>query len=261
MKQSLVIYSCMIGGYDQYPYVPVDENIKFVMFTDAAPSEWPADSNWEFVKVENPEGLPPSMLNRYYKFHPHLLFPDYLFSIYIDANISIFKKHFIKWRHHQLARSDCKMAIPAHPLRDCVYEESKAILALGKDVEERLSYSLSALSNDNYPKHNGLFENNLIWRRHHDSGVNAVMAGVWQDLCDENKSNRDQLTLVYRSWEQGVNIEPFWQDGRCCRDSNSIQFVRHGIRFNPGNKVKIKANVADLFYRARRFLTQSQGKS
>src|SRR5215469_9328735 len=82
----LVLYTAITANYDALrPIGHVSEAVKYVCLNDGA-SE--VASGWTLAPIPRAE-LDPASRSRWAKFHPHLLFPDYEASIYIDGNFEI----------------------------------------------------------------------------------------------------------------------------------------------------------------------------
>ena len=89
--EKIVVYTALYGNYDRL-WEPLfhPDNIDYAILTD---QPVPENSSWH--RCENGQLLPPEirkdpvLCNRWCKMHPHLLFPEYACSIYVDANIRI----------------------------------------------------------------------------------------------------------------------------------------------------------------------------
>lgn len=241
-----VIYSCVTNAYDHINPVAKFANVPCIMFSDSQPET--NLSNWTLKKISPDPSIPAPLVNRYHKFHPHLLFPQYRYSLYIDANIVLVSANFIMFRHAQLSRNLAKISIPKHPLRNCVYEEGAGIIKFNRDSADKVQKSYEALELINLPRNIGFFENNLIWREHNDVTVTKVMECVWEDLIAHETSSRDQLSLVPRAWQNNLRIDPFWSNGRCCRNTNSVHYVKHGAKYQPSKLQTLKGFIADFYY-------------
>lgn len=199
----VVVYSCITGDYDK----PIKlHNIKYdydyIMFVDK-PERYDQKSHvWEFRRLEI-NGLDGARASRYPKLNPHKLLPEYRESIWIDANIDIVSDT-LYGDVERTRKSGAVIAIGAHPKRNCVYEEFQRCLAGDIDSRKIIRRQLSTIEADGYPKENGLFENNVIYRRHHDAAVMQFDADCWNMIV--NGSKRDQLALVYCAWKNGLTI-------------------------------------------------------
>jgi hypothetical protein len=192
-----VIYTCITDGYDMLiNHTYVDDNWDYVCFTDDLSISSVGNSSWHirplhFAKCDNIRN------QRWHKIHPHILFPEYQSSVWLDGNVNILDRHIFTdfdkaINEHRLA------SIAPHPERNCVYDEFIACVELGKDDERILNKQLSLIKKFGYPKRNGLFETNVIYRDHHNYRISEVMKDWWWWI--ENYSRRDQLSLPYVLW-------------------------------------------------------------
>ena len=85
-----VIYSCMSGGYDEivtdfYPKPDYD----YVLFTDSKDLLKKKHYLWWEIRPLAFNKSDSVRNARWHKTHPHLLFPNYAYSVWIDSNIQI----------------------------------------------------------------------------------------------------------------------------------------------------------------------------
>lgn len=194
-----VIYTVIVGGYDDVRSLPSFPGWDFVLLTDRKPSFWKRllrRSRWQVRIFENP-GLDLTRYSRLPKLKPHLFFPDHDYSVYIDGNA-----RFERDPTELLEKLDWPdFAVSEHPFRSNLYDEFSECSRMGYDApdvfeRQEAAYRTAGLS-DPAP----LYENNLILRRHNDSMVKKVGDFWFQELCDESK--RDQLSLPYACWCKG----------------------------------------------------------
>ncbi|WP_211006134.1 glycosyltransferase domain-containing protein [Pectobacterium versatile] len=191
-KKKLVVYTALFGDYDSLNE-PADnyDGCDFICFTDQKNLK---SDIWEIKNIES-NNIPANILNRYYKFKPHLFFSDYNSSLYIDSNIAIIKNPYdLKIKY--LSNSD--FLAPKHFLRDCIYEEAKECIILKKYNTEEIILQLRKYKLAGMPQKFGLAENNIILRNHNKSAVINLMELWWQEI--QNMTKRDQLSLAYVLW-------------------------------------------------------------
>ncbi|MGJ4803775.1 glycosyltransferase [Luteimonas sp. SDU82] len=198
-----VVYTCVTGGYDNLmqPYHVTDE-WDYVCFTDDP--ELLAKGRegvWE-VRALTAADYGAGQANRWHKMHPHLLFPKYRESIYLDGNISIISSYLAD----EIQARNVPFLLPRHFARDCVYKEIEALLAsprFSAEDKARFSACREFLESEGLPAGLGLTENNVVYRRHHDPLVVNLMADWWDAYL--RISPRDQTTLAYVLWKNGVD--------------------------------------------------------
>jgi len=189
IKNKAVLYTCLTGNYDQlnnHSYINPDWD--YVCFTDHTAIKNKNNSCWEikplfFDKMDDVRN------NRWHKLHPHLLFPEHERSVYVDTNINFLSDKIFEDINSAINESK-KISLGLHPGRNCVYDEIGACLKFEKDDQEIY----------------GLFENNIIYREHHDTEVIKIMSDWWWWV--ENYSRRDQLSLMYVLWKNNFQVLP-----------------------------------------------------
>ena len=195
-----VIYTVIFGGYDRLhdPRIRI-ESYDLVCFTDDRKLK---SDSWDVRYVNSIYG-DPVLDNRYYKMKPHLLFPQYEKSVYIDGNIKINKD---PTQFFESLRDDILVAIPPHPYRDCAYDEVNTCLESNHIAKEEAAYWIGRYQEAGFPKGQGLYENNILFRRHNELYVIELMESWWNSFTKYGK--RDQLSLSMSAWQKNIKIEP-----------------------------------------------------
>lgn len=191
------IYTAVFGDYD---YVPRPRglqqgNPEYFCFTDNKES---VPEGWNTVEVK-PPAANTGMANRHLKLFPHLYLPNFDTSLYIDANVAL-RADPRPLIERYLDASP--LAIPRHPIRDCVYEEARACVEAGKAAAGEVENLLNVYNSVGLPRNLGLSENFFIARRHHDPRVIELAESLWRAL--EEGPTRDQLHLPYLLWKHSV---------------------------------------------------------
>ena len=231
-----VVYTCITGGYDDlYDHSYINHDWDYVCFTDNTNIARSGSSSWQirqlvFNKLDNIRN------NRWHKIHPHILFPEYQQSIYVDGNINILNNYLFDDVAKVLDKSH-KMSVALHPDRSCIYDEFDVCVDIGKDIKELMENQIELIRKDGFPEQQGLFESNIIYRLHHDEKVIAVMEDWWWWI--EHYSRRDQLSLTYVLWKHGMSIEPLSEI--TYRNSNKIEFRYGKKHITEEERIKHKA--------------------
>lgn len=226
-KPTKVIYTCFTGvDYDsinvneflnpEYEYVCFTDNQKQISRRNVGP--------WQirplaFTKLDNHKN------NRYHKFFPNELFPQYNESIYVDTNI-VFKTSKLFDAAQALSKTDIFLAIPPHRSRKCLYDELDMCIKLNKDKKEVLESHRDFLEQEGFPHNLGLTENNVIYRKHNDQRSIKIMKEWWNML--ENHSKRDQLSLFYVLWKNGLNMT-YLLDKAIKSDKKNFHINHHNV--------------------------------
>lgn len=198
----LVIYTVSTGKYDNIKEpIYIDDNIDYYIFTEQNISDnsvWKKKEIPEFIKK-----MPALDQARYIKTHPHEFFTEYDYSMFIDGNIRITCD--IKPLFYTLIASKKIMAIHKHQVRNCIYDEAKAIYAAGKANKKNLKEQMSQYKKDGFPPDFGLFETNIVIREHNSLECKKIMNDWWKEM--DKWTKRDQLSFTYSLWKNGKLAE------------------------------------------------------
>lgn len=216
-----VIYSAMVGGYDDILQPIVDERFDYVLFSDCIPEG--KNGVWQIRPIDytNPDKIKTC---RYIKTHPESLLPEYEASLWLDANISIVGEAIYD-RFIELVEKDVLIASVKHLAYDCVYDEMFSVLDFRYESEDVVVRWGHELRKRNFPRHNGMFETGLLFRRHSSMIVKELDERWWEYI--ENYSKRDQLSFTVALSEVNVSCACFLPEGKTVRDVAGLKFVKH----------------------------------
>lgn len=230
-----VIYTAIFGGYNKLIEQPRFKNVDYICFTDR-----PLQSkSWKVIKVtEPPFNDDNTRNNRYYKILPHLQFPDYDYSIYIDGNFISQKNCSILIEKY--LTNDITMACFDHNQtimdpRNCIFQEHNAIIKLAvkenrfKDDPAIIEQQINIIKSSNYPENNGLISGGVLIRKHNDPLLIKVMEQWW--FYVKNYSKRDQLSFNFVAWQNNFKYNTIPGD---IRKKNDFFYMicRHNKNFN-----------------------------
>ena len=234
-----VIYTVLTGNYDKLEQPrAVDSTYDYVCFTDRAGQ----DGVWQLREIpfssENPV-----LRARWAKLHPHELLPEYDLSVFMDANLCIASPVF----YDQVAACQALLALLEHPQRDCVYEELRYCY-LKEKIGTRAAFALlKRLKEMDMPRHAGLYETNVVLRRHRLPEV-VALDGRWWDLLLSSACTRDQLSLTPALYLE--KLEPALLLGPGLNARN-VPFIRYTLHPTVPVRTPGKLNWANLKYNLR----------
>lgn len=142
-KAKGVIYTCITGGYDNlktHKYINLDWD--YVCFTDE--KNMKTDRVWD-VRPLVFNKMDISRNNRWHKMHPHLLFPEYENSLYIDGNIRILSQKFFE---NLESKKESLFISTLHPKRNCLYEEAKICSEAKMEKKEIIDKQIEIIKGD-----------------------------------------------------------------------------------------------------------------
>lgn len=216
-----VIYLSVTGNYDKIIQPEaIDESFDYICFTDSLIKT--NDGVWQFRlnPYKNKDNKRTSVWAR---MHPHIILPEYDYSLYIDANVCILDKAFYERVNKRIECGDLISQVP-HPTRNCIYLELEQCFNIRKITPWQYIKHHQKYLRANLPHDFGLFEDNVILRKHNDSKVLAIDESWWNEYCQI--SNRDQLSLMLVYWKH--NFKPSYLMGKeTTRNSKYVKCVNH----------------------------------
>ena len=196
---NFVVYTVITNGYDNLiEPETIEEGIDYICYTDSPKLK---SKYWTIRLLPKwTKNIPKNKRQRILKILPHILFPEYNKSLYVDANVKI-KGNII----NMFAKTDGNIiSIRKYPKRNCVYEEAKAVIKSEKDSANIVSPQIERYKKINFPEDFGLFETNIIFREHNTEACKKCM-GKWA-LEVMLGSHRDQLSLTYAMWITNTKV-------------------------------------------------------
>lgn len=220
-KNRIAVYTSCFGKYDDI-ILPkyFSDNIDYYFISDEVPS-LNSSYNWIDAKKIIPANIiSPIKRNRYIKMHPDIIFPQYKYSIYVDANIEI-KGDLSTF----ICRSRSGICVFLHSRRDCLYYEAMTIVNYKRIVPEDAILQISKYLKEGMPLHYGLTEMPVIVREHNNPLCKKIMKEWWIEF--QNGSQRDQLSFTYVLWKNGLTLNDLAILGSNVRSSDKLKFHKH----------------------------------
>lgn len=224
-EKRIAVYMAIFGNYDEIiePLV-VPDNCDFYIITD---QEVPKQSVWQPLEVDlaahGLEGKNGIIKNRFFKMHPHIIFPNHDFSLYIDGNVLLVADptEFIdKMNKYGLMGHD-------HYRVNCSYVEVERsrVQKLGPETEydEHIAY----LESQGFPYDYGLIECTVLFREHSNPICQELMEEWWLEFLDHSK--RDQVNLPLVLWRRGIRTNEVAGLGTDMYSNYTFRRVPHAL--------------------------------
>lgn len=232
--KKFAVYSAIVGKYDEIlqPSV-VDDRFDYVLFSDSLLED--KQGVWQVRRIDYSNPIK-TKVARYVKTHPEALLPEYDASLWLDANIRITGREIYD-RFVEFFENKTLVASVKHLAYDCVYNEMFAVLDFRYESEEVIVKWGHELRKRRYPKHAGMFETGLMYRRHASEAVKKLDASWWKYI--DAYSKRDQLSFTVALREENLSCELFLPEGKTVRDSVGLHFMKHKdetSKFDPKEK-------------------------
>ena len=199
--RKVVVYSCLIGDYDQVSTFNKQKGYDYILFTDLKIK----NTNWSVFPIPD-EVLKLNVSDikkqRYIKIHPHKFFRNYDLSLYIDANYVI-KGDLDDYLINTLNPID-HIYIPHLQFGKGIKQ------AIEKAIEKKLDDSnLLKEVMDRYNKLNilsksGIVNAGLIIRKHNTKDCIKLMEKWWEEVRDY--SHVDGFAFNYAGYKTGVRF-------------------------------------------------------
>lgn len=232
-----VIYTSLVGNHDilAQPEV-IDFSYDYICFSNDIDKK--KVGIWKIRKIPF-ECKDKTRESRYVKLLPHRVLSEYTYSLYIDANIIIKGQEL----YNRVAKSINDGSLIAQvnhaiPFWDCIYEEIYHAYQAQKVSFFPAYRQFLHLKRQGFPRHYGLFENNIILRKHNDPLVVKISEEWWNEY--QAFSKRDQFSLMYIYWRRGYKADLLFDKDKCTRN---VDFLETKYHENKTYKEKIKNNI------------------
>ena len=219
-----VIYTPLVGNYDTLKDPEyVMKGWDYLCFSnDLQQKDY---TTWQIRPIPHPE-KDKLRQSRYAKLNPHKLLADYEYSLWMDANIEVVSPLFEQVINDRLAAGPL-ISIPKHPQRNCIYKEAEVCIHKGKDFKWTIKRQIDYLKSNNFPENHGLYENNIILRKHNDHKI-VLLSEDWWKLY-RAFSNRDQLSLAFLLWKHKIDCVPLFPEGNSAQNFPGLRYYFHRL--------------------------------
>lgn len=200
-----VVYSCITNGYDA-PKEPILKSnaLDYILYTDLVQDK-EEKTVWTYrdiTEVTNNSGS--NFANRYYKFNPFHLFPDYDYSIYIDGNVQVVSD--VTGLYTIAHESPLGIAMHRHFSKDCAYKDARWCELYNRGNLPAIKQQVSQYRAEGFPEEYGLCEATIIVVDLHNETAKEIMAAWWNEFCRAG-GGRDQIAFPYVLWKMGYKIK------------------------------------------------------
>lgn len=246
-----VIYTCLVGNYDDLlqPLV-VDDSFDYICFSNDIKEE--KIGVWQIRPIPY-ENKDKARLSRYVKLLPHNVLEEYDWSLWIDANIQIVGKELYKILVEKITLgNEIYQVNHCIPPCDCTYEEIKYAFLLGRCPFIKSVQQYCYLKRSGLPAHWGLYENNIILRKHNSPLVRNISEEWWNEYMIYTK--RDQFSLMYVYWKNNYKPELLLLRNQNTRNVNFLTWNIHIKDKKHSLKKSILLRVNYVLYNFFKFL-------
>jgi hypothetical protein len=186
-QKEIVFYSCIIKNRDEPKPIKINDEFRYVLFTDNLNIQAPG---WEILPPVW-QSSDPVRTSRYHKLHAFDIFPDCEQAIWLDMTHSPYKS--IK---PLLNGSD--LVVQKHPRRSTVKDEAIACCHLNKDVKSLIKSQFEHYKKEGFPDNLGLYHTSCLIMRN-TCLFRKLSEMWWHEICCWSK--RDQISFPYCLWK------------------------------------------------------------
>lgn len=221
-----VIYTSVVGGFDNLIQPKCkDDSFDYICFVRKGQNEPKKQGVWKIEEIpfDSPNNR---LLSRFPKLLPHKVVSQYDYSLWIDGNVSINDYRLYDIINKKI-ESEVLYSGVNHWGWDCAYDEAVGIANKVKEPLSSLARTVRFLKKNNFPRHYGLYENNVILRKHNDSTI-VNFDNLWWDLfCKYAK--RDQLCHPFCYRKVGLEFDYLLPKKYCARNHPYFTYVKHQV--------------------------------
>ncbi len=164
--------------------------------------------------------------SKFCKLFPHILFPEYDYSIWVDGNAQIVADLYPLI--DQLDDSHV-MGSFENPLHDCIYTEKNYIIYIDAANTKAIENQIKTYKKAGFPPKYGMREFSILMRRHSDKKLQDLM-NQWWEHCNKY-TMRDQISFPFILWKNGLDIDYIQKYSGNWRKNPRFLFISHK-RFN-----------------------------
>lgn len=200
MRKKVAIYTAVTkDSLLLYDPAVISEYCDYICFTDDSRLQ---SLVWQMRPFPE-NGLDSYRKEKQVKALPHLLLPEYDYTIWIDAAIEI--NHSIdQLIEEHLFNNEFDLSAFGHPHSDSVYTEAKAIIERELDRKETVALQMKHYHEQHYLDHGGLNKTSILFRKTHSPELISIMNQWWEEIA--TYSFIDQLSFNYIAWKNQFTV-------------------------------------------------------
>jgi len=240
---NVVIYTTITDEYDNLiQHKHISKDFDYVCFTN---QQIVNKGVWEIRPLQKID-TDSVRIARYHKVFPDILFEEYNYSVWIDANIDVLSNKLEK-RVLDLIDNKSLISMNKHFERSCIYQEAFACIYLGKENPNIIFEQINFYKSNSFPENQGLTETNIIFRNHNNQIIHKMMTQWWELI--QLYSKRDQLSFMYVLFTNKIHCEIMFEQNS--RELPDFKFYEHNsfifstLFINTGKGFRLKEMICE----------------
>lgn len=192
LNSKIIIYTAISGDYEVLNDPEfIDDNCDYVCFTDNPNL---TSTVWKVVLMED-SNLDNNRRAKKYKVLPHKYFPNYKYSFWIDASLTI--KGSIR-EYLQSYVCNEMLCVVNNETKD-IYEEYKISNFQSRYPKYILKKQINNYKSKGFPKNYGIALTGVLFRQHNNPLIIKIMEEWWDEII--KYSTLCQLSFPYVTWK------------------------------------------------------------
>lgn len=194
--KDLVVYTAIIGNYDQLIDPPLDPECDYICFTD---TEEITSSVFD-VRLVQRQFKDPTRDARMYKVLSHHFLPEYRYSLWIDGSVTLHMTDIRNFVLEQLQHE--QIAVTEIPGSDDLYQGLDVLLRHRKDDPDLMRAQMNFYRSEGYPSGIITSATGVIARDQDSPEIQNFNETWWREIVRHSK--RDQISFNYVAWREKV---------------------------------------------------------
>jgi len=209
-NNEIIVYTCLIGeneGLNSQPFFQ-SSKLRHVCLTDDPNL---ISDDWEIILVDRIIPNDCYRSQRHFKTRPHIFFPDYKYSLYLDNTVVLKKKteDFLSmiFTNKEITENDPFFCLPYHSQFDLINEFNACAnnklddqIRIYEQLNDYIKTNLNALKKRAYW--------GAILVRNHNHKKVVKFSEIWfSHIC--RYSRRDQLSIIHASLQAQIDLTGF----------------------------------------------------
>ena len=178
----------------------------------------------------------PVLHARYLKTHPHILFPGYACSVWIDPAILV-RGNYLQETLYKCLNDHTLVMLKAHPGYRTMHERYVASLQLQNKPPSQIEKKIVKYYDEGLPETAVFFDSGIIIRHHMSPEIIDANEGWWHEIIEGIAG--DQLSLPYIVWKYHLSVQILnvikdpldHKDGDYCRFFNKLSQPGNARRY------------------------------
>lgn len=160
-------------------------------------------SIWQMRSFPN-TGLDADRKITHVKLLPHLLLPEYDYTIWIENPTDSVLNSLHQWIEKELFKDTFNFYALKHTEAYSAYDMAMSAIKHQTDRIETITLQMQSYQNQYYPSSCGISDTSVLFRKNHSPEVAQLMERWWEEIT--TFSFLDSLSFNYVLWKNNFNI-------------------------------------------------------